>query len=229
MALRSYSASVGKPATDFQTRSNSRQGIAFYRIRHAGKTARKPRRRSRPRAFIDYERPKGWTPENPAGGLGYQSRQSLARAVFNGSPAMTMGPAGSAWLAANRQRSVDDAATTQWKTVMSDYTKRAPSRPAKPSMTGECRRTTRATPIYWKHLHDAQRMDCPASRRRRYRASMPRSTAMSAAARAANCPRDRPHAEGPAAQECRDHQRPDDNPIADHATNFPDKDQAPRR
>ena len=75
-------------------------------------------------AFIHYERPQGYTPENPAGGLGYQSRLAMARAVFNGKPAdASMGPAGSAWLAANRRSQVDDTAAAQWKTVMSDYTK----------------------------------------------------------------------------------------------------------
>src|SRR5439155_940093 len=60
----------------------------------------------------------------PAGGLGYQSRLAMARAVFNGKPAdASMGPAGSAWLAANRRSQVDDTAAAQWKTVMSDYTK----------------------------------------------------------------------------------------------------------
>jgi hypothetical protein len=74
-------------------------------------------------AFIHYERPQGYTPENPAGGLGYQSRISLARQVFDRKSDGSMGPAGTAWLAANRKTSVDDAATSQWKTVMSDYSK----------------------------------------------------------------------------------------------------------
>ena len=73
-------------------------------------------------AFISYERPQGWSPENPAGGLGYKSRVGFARQVFNGQSADTsMGPAGSAWLAANRASTVSDAATASCKTVMSDY------------------------------------------------------------------------------------------------------------
>jgi hypothetical protein len=124
-ALKAYAASQGKPATDFQTQ------LEF--IDKELKTSEAPTRaklmaartpEDAAKAFIDYERPKGWTPENPAGGMGYQSRVSLARQVFNGQPGDTsMGPAGTAWLTANRRSAVDDAATAQWKTVMTDYTK----------------------------------------------------------------------------------------------------------
>jgi len=81
-------------------------------------------------AFIDYERPSGWTPQNPAGGMGYQSRINLARSVYNGRPGdMSMGPAGSAWVQAHNQIVLDDASTRQWKTVMDDYKKEG-TRPA---------------------------------------------------------------------------------------------------
>lgn len=123
--LRKYASSVGKPAGDFQTQLefidrelNTSEGATKAKLLGA----KTPEQAAA--AFIDYERPQGWTPQNPAGGLGYQSRINFSRSVFNGAPAdNSMGPAGSAWLIAHRQFAVSDAATTQWKTVMDDYKK----------------------------------------------------------------------------------------------------------
>jgi hypothetical protein len=182
-------------------------------------------------AFIDYERPRGWTPENPAGGLGFQSRQSLARSVFNGQPSdVSMGPAGSAWLAANRQRTIDDAATTQWKTVMSDYTKEGTKPPLK--VVNDVIAAARATgnaDLLDTIAADATRMDLSGEFGRQ---SLPGQhaaiTAMSAAGESGEL------SPGQAALQ-KDLQRKntaitkglDDNPIATTATNFPDKVKAP--
>jgi hypothetical protein len=122
-ALKAFAAAAGKPATDLQTQVD----FIDHEL-HTTETgtlaklqaAKTPEQAGA--AFIDYERPQGWTPENPAGGLGYESRQKQARAVFDGKPAdMSLGPAGSAWLIQNRKNTLDDAATKQWQTVMKDY------------------------------------------------------------------------------------------------------------
>jgi hypothetical protein len=231
-ALRAYAASVGKPATDFQTQLefidkelHSTEGAALAKLQ----AAKTPEQAAA--AFIDYERPRGWTAENPAGGLGFQSRQSLARSVFNGRPAdMSMGPAGSAWLAANRQRAIDDAATTQWKTVMSDYTKEGTKPPLK--VVNDIVAAARATgnaDLLDTIAADATRMDLSGEFGR---TSLPGQhaaiTAMSAAGESGEL------SPGQSALQ-KDLQRKyaaitkglDDNPIATTATNFPDKVKAP--
>src|SRR5207237_632561 len=114
-AARVYSAFIRKPLNDdFGRQPLSAQTQQLTALQGANAAA----------AAHPFFIPTGDTPENPAGGLGYQSRLAMARAVFNGKPAdASMGPAGSAWLAANRRSQVDDTAAAQWKTVMSDYTK----------------------------------------------------------------------------------------------------------
>lgn len=160
--LRKYAATVGKPATDFQTQLefidkelNSSEAPTRAKLM----AAKTPEQAAA--AFIDYERPQGWTPGNPAGGLGFQSRVSLARQVFNGKPAdASMGPAGTAWLAANRRSDVDDAATKQWKTVMTDYTKDG-TRPSTKAVNDivQAARATGNTALLDTIGADADRMD----------------------------------------------------------------------
>jgi hypothetical protein len=230
--LRSFAAAQGKPATDFQTQLefidkelHSTEAGTLAKLQEA----KTPEQAAA--AFIDYERPKGWTPDNPAGGLGYQSRINLARAVFNGRPADTsMGPAGSAWLAANRQRTVDDAATKQWKTVMDDYGKEG-TKPALQTVNDvvNAARVTGNATLLDTIAHDAERMDLSGEFGR---TSLPgqhaQITAMSAAGEAGNL------SPGNAAL-MKDLQRKtqaitkglDDNPIATAATNFPDKVKVP--
>ncbi|KJC35651.1 hypothetical protein UP09_30985 [Bradyrhizobium sp. LTSP885] len=130
-ALQAFAAERGKPATDFQTQL---EFVDHELHTTEGRTLAKLQAAKTPEdaagAFIDYERPMGWTQENPAGGLGYESRKALARTVFSGKPTDTsMGPAGSGWLEANRQRTLDMAAQTQWSTIMDDYRKTG-ARPA---------------------------------------------------------------------------------------------------
>ncbi|WP_213775433.1 phage tail tip lysozyme [Bradyrhizobium sp. dw_78] len=122
-ALKAFAAAQGKPVSDLQTQ------VDFIdhelHTTEAG-TLAKLQAATTPEdaagAFIDYERPQGWTQQNPAAGLGYESRRALARQIFNGRPAdMSMGPAGSMWLEANRARTLGTAAYTQWQTIMKDY------------------------------------------------------------------------------------------------------------
>jgi hypothetical protein len=163
-ALRSYAASQGKPATDFQTQ------LEFIdKELHTTETgtlaklqaAKTPEDAAK--AFMDYERPQGWTPENPAGGLGYQSRVTMARAVFNGKPGdMSMGPAGSAWLIQNRRNTLDDAATKQWQTVMKDYNSTESSTlPSLQTVNGivNAARMTNNAALLEQIGHDTERMD----------------------------------------------------------------------
>jgi hypothetical protein len=227
-ALKAYAASVGKPATDFQTQLefidkelHSTEAGTLAKLQ-AAKTPEEAAA-----AFINYERPRGWTPENPAGGLGYESRRSLARQVFNGQPGdMSMGPAGSAWLAANRARSVDDAATSQWKTVMSDYNKEGtrPSLKVVNDVVNAARATGNAD-LLDTIAHDSERMDLSGQFSQ---ASLPQQhailTSMEQAGQTGNL------SPGMAATQ-KDLQRRnaaitkglDDNPITTAATNFPDK------
>jgi hypothetical protein len=122
-ALQSYAASVGKPATDFQTQLefidkelHGPEAATFAKLQGA----RTPEEAAQ--AFINYERPAGYTPQNPAGGAGYQSRQTLARSVYQGSAADgSGGPGVASWLIANRAATVDDTATRGWKQVMDDW------------------------------------------------------------------------------------------------------------
>lgn len=227
-ALKSYAASVGKPATDFQTQ------LEFIdRELHTSEapTLAKLQAAKTPEdaaaAFINYERPKGYTPENPAGGLGYESRRALARQVFNGQPGdMSMGPAGTAWLAANRARSIDDAATAQWKTVMADYGKEG-TRPSLSTVNDvvNAARATGNAALLDQIAHDSERMDLSGQFAQ---TSLPQQhailTSMDQAGQTGNL------SPGMAATQ-KDLQRRnaaitkglDDNPITTAASNFPDK------
>jgi hypothetical protein len=227
-ALKTYAASQGKPATDFQTQLefidrelHTTESGTLAKLQ----AAKTPEQAAA--AFIDYERPQGWTPDNPAGGLGYQSRINLARSVFNGKPGdQSMGPAGSAWLAANRQRMVDDAASTQWKTVMSDYGKEG-TKPALKTVNDivNAARATGNADLLDTIGHDAERMDLSGEFGR---TSLPdqhaQIGAMTAAGETGNL------SPGQAALQ-KDLQRKnaaitkglEDNPIATAAANFPDK------
>jgi len=122
-ALRRFAAEQGKPATDFRTqlefidrelRTSEMPTAAFLKM------ARTPEEAAV--AFMGFERPRGYTPENPAAGLGFDSRQRLARTVFAGAAQDgSGGPAVASWLIANRSADVDDAATKSWKVVMDDF------------------------------------------------------------------------------------------------------------
>lgn len=125
-ALRTYAASQGKPATDFRTQLefidrelHGTEGATFQKLSQT-KTPE-----DAAAAMINYFRPAGWTPGNPSAGHGFNNRVALARTVFDGSPPdMSGGPAQSAWLAANRQRTLDKDVRERWSTVMDDYNKK---------------------------------------------------------------------------------------------------------
>lgn len=121
--LKKFAADRGKPVDDTTTQLefidhelNTTERATLAKL----KAAKTPEEAGA--AFINFERPQGWTPENPAAGHGYQSRLSLSRQIFDRNPAdQSMGPAGSLWFEVNRQRSLDTAATARWQTIMKDY------------------------------------------------------------------------------------------------------------
>jgi hypothetical protein len=93
-AMRQFAASKGKPVNDFQTQLEfidqelqTTEGATGKALR-AAKTPQEAAT-----AFINFERPQGWTPENPQGGHGYSNRVANAVAVAGGST----GRAGEAW------------------------------------------------------------------------------------------------------------------------------------
>lgn len=122
-ALRAYAVSVGKPATDFQTQLefidrelHGSEAATLAKLQGA----RTPEEAAA--AFVNYERPAGYTPENPAGALGYGARQMLARSVYQGRAADgSGGPGMASWLIANRAATVDDAATGAWKEITQNW------------------------------------------------------------------------------------------------------------
>jgi hypothetical protein len=78
-ALKQFAATRGKPADDFETQMefvlhelDGSESATGQRLRSA-KTAEEAAA-----AFIGYERPQGWTPENPRGGHGWNNRASHA-------------------------------------------------------------------------------------------------------------------------------------------------------
>lgn len=121
--LKAYAASQGKSAGDFQTQLefidrelHGPEAATLAKLQGA----RTPEDAAA--AFINYERPQGYSPDNPAGGLGYQNRQRLARSVFQGASADgSGGPGVASWLITNRTATIDDGATRAWKGVMDDW------------------------------------------------------------------------------------------------------------
>jgi hypothetical protein len=122
-ALRQFAADRGKPATDFQTQ------LEF--VDQELRTSEAPTRAALSRAatpeqaaaaFINYERPQGYDPNNLSASHGYQNRVNLARSIFHGLAVDgSGGPGVQSWLIANRSATVDDAATKSWKQVMDDW------------------------------------------------------------------------------------------------------------
>ncbi len=119
-ALKAYAASKGKPANDFQTQLefidqelNTTEGKTGVALR-AAKTPQEAAA-----AFINYERPQGWTPENPQAGHGFANRVANAAAVAAGGAAPTTG-AGAAWF---EQARVEQVGRTReyLKTQATDY------------------------------------------------------------------------------------------------------------
>jgi hypothetical protein len=123
VALKDFAAARGKPWTDRATQldfvdheMHTTEAATFAKLQ-ASKT---PEEASA--AAYDFERPAGWKPGDLSGVKDVQSRANLARAIYEGKlPDQSMGPAGSAWLAANHQRVLSDAATTQWQKAVKDF------------------------------------------------------------------------------------------------------------
>ncbi|TIL53773.1 phage tail tip lysozyme [Mesorhizobium sp.] len=91
-ALKRFAAGRGRPTDDFETQ------LDF--VMHELKTTEKGvgRRLAAARtveeataAAIGYERPQGWTPQNPTGGHGWSNRLAAARSVY-GTPVAAGGP-----------------------------------------------------------------------------------------------------------------------------------------
>lgn len=124
-ALAKYAKETGRDVHDLQTQFEfidkelqSTEAATLQRL----KTASTPEEAAA--AFVHYERPRGYTPENPAGALGFQSRIAQAKAVFGGQGNITVNtPASAMWLQANRARTLDTAARAQWKELWTDYEK----------------------------------------------------------------------------------------------------------
>jgi hypothetical protein len=123
-ALKDYAASVGKPASDFQTqldfidRELHQPQFAPTLAKLQG--ARTPEEAAH--AFMDYERPAGYTPDNPAGGMAYQARLNMARSIYQGATTDgSGGPGVHSWLIANRSAAENKAATAEWKGIMADW------------------------------------------------------------------------------------------------------------
>lgn len=82
-ALESFAASRGKPVTDFETQlefvdyelrtSEGKVGERLRQAKTAGQAAE---------AFISFERPVGWTPDNPRGGHGFLNRVRNAQGLI---------------------------------------------------------------------------------------------------------------------------------------------------
>ena len=93
-ALRDFAKQQGKPWNDFQTQlefvqseltgTESRVGKA---LKGAGDIS------AATAAFVGYERPQGWSLDNPTGAHGWESRLANASALYgNGAPAYSAGP-----------------------------------------------------------------------------------------------------------------------------------------
>lgn len=92
-ALQSYAASQKKPWNDFETQLGfvqhelgGAESPVAARLKKAGDL------QSATAAFIGYERPQGWSPQNPMAGHGFGNRLNNATALFNGNPNASSGP-----------------------------------------------------------------------------------------------------------------------------------------
>lgn len=125
-AMKAYAASKGKPVNDFQTQLefidqelNTTESSTGRALRGA-KTAQ-----DAAKAFINFERPQGWTAANPEAGDGFTNRVnnavSLAGGTTNGITGGT-GRAGEAWF---NQARIEQVARTRdfLKTTAEGYVK----------------------------------------------------------------------------------------------------------
>jgi hypothetical protein len=97
-ALRAFAANQGKPADDFETQLDFVVHELGTTEKGAGNRLKAARTvEEATAAAIGYERPKGWTPDNPQGGHGWANRLAAARSVYGlpvaGAPAVAAAPA----------------------------------------------------------------------------------------------------------------------------------------
>jgi hypothetical protein len=122
-ALRDFAKSRGTSPGDFNTQLEfidkelrSTEGRAFGALQAAATPEQAAA------AFVHYERPRGYDPNNPAASLGYGSRVAQAKAVFGGQGNVDTGTvAGSAWLQMSRAVALNKDAWGQWKQIKEDY------------------------------------------------------------------------------------------------------------
>jgi hypothetical protein len=92
-ALQEFAAKRGKPAGDFETQLAFIDHELRTSERGAGDRLRGARNADEAAAaFIGYERPKGWTPENPRGGMHWDRRAGNARRLAGGEPGAPIAP-----------------------------------------------------------------------------------------------------------------------------------------
>lgn len=126
-ALRKFAADRGKPANDFRTQLEfidqelrTTEGATGAAL----KAAATPEAAAR--AFISYERPQGWTSDNPEAGHGFANRVANARQIFanaSGAPIdqrATFGAGVDLRLAAGMQKGVDKKAGELWSKIAKD-------------------------------------------------------------------------------------------------------------
>ncbi len=90
-ALRQFAAARGKPADDFETQLDFVMHELGTTEKAVGNRLRAARTvEEATAAAIGYERPRGWTPENPKGGHGWSNRLAAAQSVY-GVPAAGSG------------------------------------------------------------------------------------------------------------------------------------------
>lgn len=124
VALRQFARDQGKPVTDFQTQLEfvhrelqTTEPTALAAL----KGATTPEAAAA--AMLHFERPRGYNPSDVTTSLGFRERVSNAKAIYGGGPDLADrgGPAVSAWLAANRQKTLQTNARASWQTITKDY------------------------------------------------------------------------------------------------------------
>ena len=123
--LAEYAASKNKPITDLQTQLefidrelHSTEAPTLRAMQAAGTVE------DANRAFIGYERPRGWTPQMPEAGDNYMRRLALSRQIFTGQGNVATGtPASALWLQVNRANVLDKASHQQFTQIVQDYDK----------------------------------------------------------------------------------------------------------
>lgn len=93
-ALRDFAKQQGKPWNDFQTQLEFVQSELTGTESRVGKALKGAGDiNAATAAFVGYERPQGWSLNNPTGAHGWESRLANASALYgNGKPAYSAGP-----------------------------------------------------------------------------------------------------------------------------------------